>query len=94
MVKAAMMKTKNGGSYNQEVKPRIQSITISYMKQDLHGFEDYEDLVWFLLTDQVATFITTTTAKDPHEIKGYSTSHPSTNVRALKRHQEIHENML
>ena len=64
-----MMTTKHGGSYNQGVKLRIQSITIPYMKQDLHGFEDYKDLVWFLSADQVTTFIATTTAKDSHEIK-------------------------
>ena len=43
LVKAVMMTTKHEGSYKQGVKPRIQSITIPYMKQDLQCFEDYED---------------------------------------------------
>ena len=37
-VKAIMMTTKHGGSYNQEVKSTSLVITIPYMKQDLHGF--------------------------------------------------------
>ena len=45
LVKAFMMTTKLGGSYNQGVKPGIQAITNPYMKQDLHCFEEYEDLV-------------------------------------------------
>ena len=45
LVKEVIMTTKHGRSYKSGGKATNSVHNNPYMKQDLHGFEEYEDLV-------------------------------------------------